>query len=64
MEEWKDSDNWNRNQALIDMTKIPEDYRTKILNDFEKEYNQGRSQLLNYFIQKNLKNLMTNIGDF
>ena len=64
MEQWKESDNWNRNQTLIDMTKIPDEYRTEILSQFDREVNQSRSQLLNYFIQKNLKNLMSNIGDF
>ena len=64
LDEWRDLDNWNRNQTLIDMTKIPEEYREKILEDFEVEQKQERSHLLNYFIENNLRNLITNIGDF
>ena len=46
------------------MTKIQEEYREKILEDFEVEQKQERSHLPNYFIETNLRNLITNIGDF
>ena len=62
--EWTDSDNWKRNQTLIDMRKIPVEYKNKILKEFDTEVDDQRSHLLNYFIKKNLRNLIANIGDF
>lgn len=64
LSEWTKLDNWKRNQNLIDMTKIPSSYRSQILEKFNEEPRQERSHLLNYFIANNLKNLISNIGDF
>ena len=64
LDEWTDSENWKRNQNLIDMTKIPHQYRDSIFESFDETVNEDRSHLLNYFIEKNLKNLISNIGDF
>jgi len=64
LSEWTKLDNWKRNQNLIDMTKIPSSYRSQIIEKFNEEPRQERSHLLNYFIAKNLKNLISNIGDF
>ena len=64
IEEWKEKDNWKRNKKLIDMNEIPEEYKEKIINVFETSVDTNRSNLLNYFIENKLKNLMANIGDF
>ena len=64
LNEWTEKDNWKRNQKLIDMRKIPDIFKEEILSQFNSEVNGKRSNLLNYFINKNLRNLMVNIGDF
>ena len=64
LSEWTENDNWKRNQKLIDMRKIPDIFKEEILSQFNSEVNGKRSNLLNYFITKNLRNLMVNIGDF
>ena len=64
IEEWKEKDNWKRNKKLIDMNEIPQEYREKIIDEFETAVDNSRSNLLNYFIENKLKILMTNIGDF
>jgi hypothetical protein len=46
------------------MNEIPEEYKEKIINEFETSVDTNRSNLLNYFIENKLKNLMANIGDF
>jgi hypothetical protein len=55
---------WARNKMLIDLAETPEVYRTKILEDYDQDKNIGRSKLFNYFVEKKLKNLMTDIQDF
>ena len=54
LSEWTSTDKWNRNQQMIDMTMIPEDVENTILLEFNKEPVGKRSNILNYFIQKNL----------
>ena len=50
---------------MIDMTKIPDEYESLILEEFEKDMVvNDRSKLLDYFIKNKLKNLMSSIGDF
>jgi len=56
--------NYQRNKTLIDLDCIPSDLKVEILEQFEQPPKGDRSKLLNYFIQKRLKNLMNDIGDF
>ena len=64
LKEWTSSDNWERNQNLIDFNKIPDEIREIIIKEHQKEVVGNRSNLLNYFIQKKLKNLILSIEEF
>lgn len=65
-EDWNDTDkaNYIRNMTLIDLTKIPVEIRTKIINTFDETVPAKRNKLLNYFIEYKLKNLMEVIEEF
>jgi len=56
--------NWQRNETLIDLGKIPKD----IMSEISKEYNKvnvgNRANLLTYFIENKLTQLIESIGDF
>jgi 5'-3' exonuclease len=56
--------NYKRNQQLIDLTFIPEDVKSRVINEYENQKNKGRSKLFNYFVSRKLKNLMENINEF
>ena len=56
--------NWQRNETLIDLGKIPHDIRDKILREFKDAQTGDRSKLFNYFVEKKLNNLIQSIGDF
>ena len=56
--------NYQRNTTLIDLECIPSDLKVKILEEYQNAEHGDRSKLLNYFINKRLKNLMNDIGDF
>jgi hypothetical protein len=56
--------NYRRNQQLIDLTFIPEDVKTRVINEYEAQKNKGRAKLFNYFVAHKLKNLMENINEF
>ena len=53
-----------RNQTLIDLSKIPEEIKTKIINNFEECKPANKQKMLTYFIEKRLKNLMDVIEEF
>ena len=55
---------YQRNKTLIDLECIPSDLKVKILEEYQNAEHGDRSKLLNYFINKRLKNLMNDIGDF
>jgi 5'-3' exonuclease len=55
--------NFVRNATLIDLSFIPEDIKTKIINTYE-ETKPAKGKLLNYFIEHKLKNLMEVIEEF
>jgi hypothetical protein len=56
--------NYQRNKTLIDLECIPKELVGRILEAYREPPQGNRSKLLNYFIQKRLKNLMADIGDF
>ena len=56
--------NYQRNETLIDLTKIPNDIENEILNQFGNAEVGDRSKLFNYFVEKKLNNLIQSIGDF
>jgi len=58
-----DQTNFARNQSLIDLTFIPTEIKTKIINTYE-ETKPAKGKLLNYFIEHKLKNLMEVIEEF
>ena len=56
--------NHQRNTKLIDLSEVPEKLSDEIMVAFNEAPEGDRSKLLNYFIDKRLKNLMESIGDF
>ena len=56
--------NYLRNIHLIDLTRIPEDIRKKVIEDYGNYQRNDRSMILGYFIKSRLKNLMTDIQEF
>ena len=61
---WSQTEEWKRNQTLIDLNFIPEKYESNILDEFKKEPKGKRKNLLNYFIKYNLKNFVDCIEEF
>jgi len=56
--------NWQRNETLINLDKIPDEIRDNILREFKDAQTGDRSKLFNYFVEKKLNNLIQSIGDF
>lgn len=55
---------YTRNEVLIDLSLIPQEIKTSILDTYNNTKPASRSRLLTYFMEKKLKNLMEDIGDF
>ena len=64
MNEYTSSPNWTRNQQMIDFKYIPDEIRETIIKEFDKEPTGQRNNILNYFINNKLKNLMQHIEEF
>ena len=57
--------NFQRNRELVDLSRIPADIKTAIIDRYEAQSGKmDRSGLLNYFIANRMKNMMEVIGDF
>lgn len=56
--------NYKRNQQLIDLSKIPETVMESIMVEYNKQANKKAPELMNYFIQHKLKNLMEHINEY
>ena len=56
--------NYQRNDTLINLDKIPLELENQIMAEFDGAPCGDRSKLLNYFVQSRLKNLMNDIGEF
>ena len=55
---------FSRNQALIDLSNIPNDIKDKIINTYEEVKPASKSKILDYLIANKLKNLIDVIEDF
>jgi hypothetical protein len=56
--------NYRRNELLIDLSKIPDEYQSKIIDTYETTPKRGREKIFNYFIQHRMKMLMDHIQEF
>ena len=56
--------NYNRNKKLIDLAEVPTDIKDKIIGEYDAENKKNRSNLLNYFMEKNLRNLTAHLNEF
>ena len=56
--------NYQRNRKWIDLTYTPDELTKEIINTYNEAPFGDRSKLLNYFIQKRVKNLTESIGEF
>jgi hypothetical protein len=57
--------NYQRNESLIDLSKVPGEYAEKIMSAYRspKEV-KGKDKILNYFIKNRMKQLMEHIQEF
>ena len=56
--------NFHRNQKLIDLNETPSDICDNIWEEYQKEPIGQRRDLLNFFVEKKLNNLIETIGEF
>ena len=56
--------NFKRNEQLIDLHYIPDDIKTKVMEQYNAQEAKGRDKLFNYFISNKLKHLMESISEF
>jgi len=56
--------NFKRNESLIDLSKIPNEYKDKIIAEFTSTPKKGKEKLLNYFVKHRMKMLIEHIQEF
>ena len=56
--------NFNRNELLIALTKIPENLKTAILDTYDNAKGKTKQEFMNYFIANRLKNLINVMDEF
>ena len=56
--------NFHRNEKLIDLKQTPKDICDLIWREYNKKPEGSRKNLLNFFVEKRLNNLIETIGDF
>ena len=56
--------NYARNQLMVDLTKVPTNLKTEIMEQYHQSSQSDRSKLFPYFMENRLKNLMEHIGEF
>lgn len=65
--DWEDESariGYSRNQTLIDLRLIPADIKNSIIDTYNNTKPAPRSKMINYFMEKKLKNLMEVIEEF
>lgn len=55
---------YKRNQMLVDLDYIPEDIKSSIVAEYENVKSGSRQKMMNYFIEKRLRNLIEVMDEF
>jgi hypothetical protein len=55
---------YKRNQMLVDLDYIPEDIKSNIVEEYENVKSASRQKMMNYFIEKRLRNLIEVMDEF
>ena len=55
---------WKRNEALVDLSKVPEELKAKILNKLTKTPKGNMNKVFNYFVENRMMLLMEEIENF
>jgi 5'-3' exonuclease len=56
--------NFKRNQMLIDLNYVPESIKAQVIEKFEEKNTKDKSQLVSYFMNNKLRNLMESLQEF
>lgn len=56
--------NFHRNKTLVDLSQIPLELKTQIINTFESTPKGDKSKLLDYFIKNRMKLMMEHVSEF
>ena len=56
--------NYKRNQQLVDLSFTPKHIADNVIEQYDQQSAKDRTNLFNYFVKHNLKNLIESIGDF
>lgn len=55
---------YKRNQVLVDLDYIPDHIQERIVDEYENVKSGSRQKMMNYFIEKRLRNLMEVMDEF
>lgn len=55
---------FERNKKLVDLSQVPGEYKTEIINMFETYELNNRSKIFNYFVKNGLTNLLDDIQEY
>lgn len=53
-----------RNIKLVDLSKVPKEYKNQIMEAYSIETQNKRGKLMDFFMEKELMGLLSDIGDF
>lgn len=56
--------NYQRNQLMVDLKMIPDSIYDTIINNYTTQPTKDKSQLLNYFIEHKMKQMMEHLEEF
>jgi hypothetical protein len=59
-----DTNNLERNRTLIDLSYIPEEHETAILNKFKETVPADRKNIFDYLVSKKMKLLLEHVESF
>lgn len=55
---------FRRNEQLINLKYIPQEIQNKVVAEYHAQGGKDKSNLMEYFMEKRLRNLLEHMGDF
>ena len=64
IDEWKETENWKRNEALINLDMIPENIQTECIDQFNTQTVTDKSKILDYFVEHRMQHMLEHLQEF
>lgn len=64
IDEWKKTDNWKRNETMINLNLVPEEISQQVIDQYNTPCQNDKSKILDYLVEHRMKTMLEHLQEF